>query len=289
MAGEGRFCAALNNGSHMRAEMCSQTQPSAFCHRLWSATVRTHKMRRTEHLRLPKGRNAEPLSKPLSRKLIKQLAKSSFQAKQNPLDAALYYMAMKKKTVLAALFRSVNDKRMSDFFQNDFSQDRWRKAALKNAYVLLGKQQFEYAAAFFLLANAVKDAVQVCLSKLEDLQLAMVVVRLYEGDLDSVPEHLRRLLDAEVLGQPEGAEGPSMELAHPDPFLRSMALWLLQRYEESLTTLLQTRVGQEHHRIHQETQHLSSSAAGQAANASDKASVSGPPAADDTGECSDSM
>ncbi|XP_049518236.1 dmX-like protein 2 isoform X5 [Dermacentor silvarum] len=223
-------------------------------------------------------------SNQLLRRIIEKLAKSSFQAKQNPLDAALYYMAMKKKTVLAALFRSVNDKRMSDFFQNDFSQDRWRKAALKNAYVLLGKQQFEYAAAFFLLANAVKDAVQVCLSKLEDLQLAMVVVRLYEGDLDSVPEHLRRLLDAEVLGQPEGAEGPSMELAHPDPFLRSMALWLLQRYEESLTTLLQTRVGQEHHRIHQETQHLSSSAAGQAANASDKASVSGPPAADDTAD-----
>lgn len=223
-------------------------------------------------------------SNQLLRRIIEKLAKSSFTAKQNPLDAALYYMAMKKKTILAGLFRTVNDKRMSDFFQNDFSQDRWRKAALKNAYVLLGKQQFEYAAAFFLLANAVKDAVQVCLSKLEDLQLAMVVVRLYEGDLDSVPEHLRRLLNAEVLGQPEGAEGTSLKLAHPDPFLRSMALWLLQHYEESLTTLLQTRVGQEHHTIHQETQQLSSSVAGQAANANDKGSISSPTTADDTAD-----
>ncbi|KAL1420955.1 hypothetical protein MTO96_004323 [Rhipicephalus appendiculatus] len=223
-------------------------------------------------------------SNQLLRRIIEKLAKSSFTAKQNPLDAALYYMAMKKKTILAGLFRTVNDKRMSDFFQNDFSQDRWRKAALKNAYVLLGKQQFEYAAAFFLLANAVKDAVQVCLSKLEDLQLAMVVVRLYEGDLDSVPEHLRRLLNAEVLGQPEGAEGTSLELANPDPFLRSMALWLLQHYEESLTTLLQTRVGQEHHTIHQETHQLSSSAAGQAANASEKASIPSPTTADDTAD-----
>uniref|UniRef100_A0A224YX63 DmX-like protein 2 n=1 Tax=Rhipicephalus zambeziensis TaxID=60191 RepID=A0A224YX63_9ACAR len=223
-------------------------------------------------------------SNQLLRRIIEKLAKSSFTAKQNPLDAALYYMAMKKKTILAGLFRTVNDKRMSDFFQNDFSQDRWRKAALKNAYVLLGKQQFEYAAAFFLLANAVKDAVQVCLSKLEDLQLAMVVVRLYEGDLDSVPEHLRRLLNAEVLGQPEGAEGTSLELANPDPFLRSMALWLLQHYEESLTTLLQTRVGQEHHTIHQETQQLSSSAAGQAANANEKASIPSPTTADDTAD-----
>ncbi|XP_075752614.1 rabconnectin-3 alpha isoform X1 [Rhipicephalus microplus] len=223
-------------------------------------------------------------SNQLLRRIIEKLAKSSFTDKQNPLDAALYYMAMKKKTILAGLFRTVNDKRMSDFFQNDFSQDRWRKAALKNAYVLLGKQQFEYAAAFFLLANAVKDAVQVCLSKLEDLQLAMVVVRLYEGDLDSVPEHLRRLLNAEVLGQPEGAEGTSLELANPDPFLRSMALWLLQHYEESLTTLLQTRVGQEHHTIHQETQQLSSSAAMQAEDANDKGSITSLTTADDTAD-----
>ncbi|CAN8004947.1 unnamed protein product [Ixodes hexagonus] len=187
-------------------------------------------------------------SNQLLRRIVEKLAKSSFQANSNPLDAALFYMALKKKNILAGLFRSVSDKRMSDFFQNNFLLDRWRKAALKNAYVLLGKQQFEHAAAFFLLAGSVKDAVQVCLNKLEDLQLAMVVVRLHEGDLDSTPEHLQRLLDVEVLGQPEGATCPSLSLAHPDPFFRSMALWLLQRYEDALTTLLQTHVGQQHHR-----------------------------------------
>ncbi|KAH9369980.1 hypothetical protein HPB48_001857 [Haemaphysalis longicornis] len=187
------------------------------------------------------------------RRIVEKLAKSAFQANNSPLDAALYYLALKKKTILAGLYRqvTVNDKRMSDFFHNDFNQDRWRKAALKNAYVLLGKQQFEHAAAFFLLAGSVKDAVQVCLNKLEDLQLAMVVVRLYEGELDSTPEHLQRLLDAEVLGLPEGAPEPSLALAHPDPFLRSMALWLLQRYEDALTTLLQTSVGQQYPRAHQ--------------------------------------
>lgn len=88
---------------------------------------------------------------------------------------------------------------------------------------------------------------QVCLNKLEDLQLAMVVVRLHEGDLDSLPEHLQRLLEAEVLGQADGGTA-SLALAHPDPFLRSMALWQLQRYEDALTTLLQTNVGHQHHR-----------------------------------------
>lgn len=53
---------------------------------------------------------------------------------------------------------------MSAFFSNDFTQERWRKAALKNAYALLGKQRFVHAAAFFLLANALWDAVEVWLN-----------------------------------------------------------------------------------------------------------------------------
>jgi len=50
---------------------------------------------------------------------------------------------------------------MAQFFKNNFSEDRWRKAALKNAFSLLGKQKFERAAAFFLLGDAVKDAIEV--------------------------------------------------------------------------------------------------------------------------------
>lgn len=50
---------------------------------------------------------------------------------------------------------------MVQFFKNNFSEDRWRKAALKNAFALLGRQRFDHAAAFFLLAGAVRDAVEV--------------------------------------------------------------------------------------------------------------------------------
>jgi len=81
--------------------------------------------------------------------------------KEDPLDAALFYLAMKKKSLVWALFRSKRDERMSSFFANNFSEDRWRKAALKNAFALLGKQRFEHAAAFFLLAGAIKDAIDV--------------------------------------------------------------------------------------------------------------------------------
>lgn len=59
-----------------------------------------------------------------------------------------------------SLLRSQKNAKMTDFFRNNFSEDRWRKAALKNAFSLLGKQRFQHSAAFFLLAGSLKDAVE---------------------------------------------------------------------------------------------------------------------------------
>lgn len=73
---------------------------------------------------------------------------------------------MKKKSLVWGLFRSKRDERMTQFFSNNFAEDRWRKAALKNAFALLGKQRFEHAAAFFLLAGALRDAIEVNIKKL---------------------------------------------------------------------------------------------------------------------------
>jgi len=44
------------------------------------------------------------------KRLIEQLAKSSFSLKQDPLDAALFYLAMKKKSLVWGLYRSIGDK-----------------------------------------------------------------------------------------------------------------------------------------------------------------------------------
>ena len=180
------------------------------------------------------------------RKLIENLAIAAFKKNQNPLDAAIYYLMMKKKSLVWGLFRSVGDRKMTDFFQNNFSEDKWRKAALKNAYALMGKQRFEHAAAFFLLAGSVWDAVEVCLSKLDDLQLAMVIIRLYEGHIETIPENLKRLLFQEVLGRKKDGSDYKPSEAHPDPFLRSMAYWMLQDYNGALSTLLEIDVGTNH-------------------------------------------
>ncbi|XP_026671186.1 dmX-like protein 2 isoform X3 [Ceratina calcarata] len=185
------------------------------------------------------------------KKCIEKIAKAAFQLQQDPLDAALYYLAMKKKNIVWGLFRNKRDDRMTAFFSNNFTEDRWRKAALKNAFALLGKQRFEHAAAFFLLAGALRDAIEVCLNKLNDLQLAMVIARLYEDDTTS--PNLRRLLYEEILGCDKDGLNQDMNKAHPDPFLRSMALWILKDHSGSLNTLLLTNVGTLHPQYNDES------------------------------------
>ncbi len=73
----------------------------------------------------------------------------------------LFDVLMKRIYRLSLSCRSVNDNKMALFFKNNFNEDRWRRAALKNAFALLGRQRFEHAAAFFLLAGAVRDAIEV--------------------------------------------------------------------------------------------------------------------------------
>ncbi|KAJ8249356.1 hypothetical protein GJAV_G00233900 [Gymnothorax javanicus] len=131
-----------------------------------------------------------------------------------------------------------HDEKMTQFFSHNFAEDRWRKSALKNAFSLLGKQRFERAAGFFLLAGALKDAIEVCLEKLEDIQLAMVVARLYESDYES-SSACNGILYEKILGCNRDGSGFSCTRLHPDPFLRSIAFWVMKDYSRALDTLLE--------------------------------------------------
>ncbi|XP_061672191.1 dmX-like protein 1 isoform X2 [Syngnathoides biaculeatus] len=166
------------------------------------------------------------------RRCIEKVAKATFQRSSDPLDVAIFYLAMKKKAVVWGLYRSQKNAKMTEFFRNNFSEDRWRKAALKNAFSLLGKQRFHHSAAFFLLAGSLKDAVEVCLEKLQDLQLALVISRLYESEFETASTY-KKILQRHVLGHDK-------QIAmHQDPFLRSMAYWVLEDYSKALDTLLE--------------------------------------------------
>uniref|UniRef100_H2LEH3 Dmx like 1 n=1 Tax=Oryzias latipes TaxID=8090 RepID=H2LEH3_ORYLA len=170
------------------------------------------------------------------RRCIEKVAKASFQKSNDPLDAAIFYLALKKKAVVWGLYRSQKNAKMTEFFRNNFSEDRWRKAALKNAFSLLGKQRFQHSAAFFLLAGSLKDAVEVCLEKMQDLQLALVISRLYESEFETSSTYKKILQRTEkkLFIKCFFPQIPT----HPDPFLRSIAYWVLEDYSRALDTLI---------------------------------------------------
>ncbi|XP_062998573.1 dmX-like protein 2 isoform X2 [Elgaria multicarinata webbii] len=172
------------------------------------------------------------------RRCMEKVAKAAFQRNNDALDAALFYLAMKKKAVVWGLFRSQHDEKMTQFFSHNFSESKWRTAALKNAFALLGKQRFEQSAAFFLLAGSLKDAIEVCLEKMEDIQLATIIARLYESEFE-ISSTYTAILYEKILGCEKDGNGFSCTKLHPDPFLRSLSYWVMKEYTRALDTLLE--------------------------------------------------
>jgi RAVE protein 1 C terminal len=84
----------------------------------------------------------------------------------------------------------------------------------------------EYAAAFFLLADRLQDAVNVCLNQLKDLQLGIAIARVYEGDNGPV---LRKLLEEEVL---------AVAAQEGNRWLACWAFWMLHRRDMAVRALI---------------------------------------------------
>lgn len=80
--------------------------------------------------------------------------------------------------------------------------------------------------------------VQVLMEKMEDLQLAMIVARLYEADFEN-SSTCQGLLYEKVLGCNRDGSGYHCSRLHPDPFLRSIAYWIMKDYTRALDTLLE--------------------------------------------------
>ena len=148
---------------------------------------------------------------------------------KNPADCALYYLALRKKQILLGLWRMAHWNREQrstmKLLGNNFDEPRWKTAALKNAYALLGKRRFGYAASFFLLAGKCEDAVNVCVHQIGDLQLGVAVARVYEGDDGPV---LKNLLRENIL--PNAARTNNRFQAH-------WAFWMLGEKAKAVRAL----------------------------------------------------
>lgn len=118
------------------------------------------------------------------RSRMEKLARTQYLKRRDPKDCALLYMALNRLNVLMGLFKlskEEKDKPLVGFLARNFQEEKNKAAALKNAYVLKGRHQFELAVAFFLLGDDPGSAVSVCAKDLGDEQLALVICRLVEG------------------------------------------------------------------------------------------------------------
>lgn len=146
---------------------------------------------------------------------MEKLARQQYLKNKNPKDCALLYIALNRVQVLAGLFKLSKDEKnkplvvfLSRNFQvfgtnhslgGPFSpfvfrerfltssifvlqEENNKAAALKNAYVLMGKHQLELAIGFFLLGGEASSAINVCVKNLQDEQLALVICRLVDGE-----------------------------------------------------------------------------------------------------------
>ncbi|KAL6982123.1 hypothetical protein U1Q18_023739 [Sarracenia purpurea var. burkii] len=115
---------------------------------------------------------------------MEKLARQQYLKSKDPKACALLYIALNRLQVLAGLFKiskDEKDKPLVGFLSRNFQEDRNKEAALKNAYVLMGRHQLELAVAFFLLGGDTSSAVTVCAKNLGNEQLAIVICRLVEG------------------------------------------------------------------------------------------------------------
>lgn len=79
---------------------------------------------------------------------LEVVARNRFMADENrdPTSASLFFFALGKKQVVHGLWRQApghpEQNLMLKFLANDFTLDRWKTAAMKNAYALLSKQRY---------------------------------------------------------------------------------------------------------------------------------------------------
>jgi hypothetical protein len=169
---------------------------------------------------------------------------------RDPISATLFYLALRKKHIVLTFWKQStghgDQRSMLKFLANDFEEQRWRTAAMKNAYALMSKQRFRksvlssapeaswwnstptvFAAAFFLLGNSLKDAVSVILRHLDDFQLAVAIARTYEGGDDG--PILRSILEETVI---------PLAFRSGYRWLASWAFWLLNRKDLAVQVIV---------------------------------------------------
>ena len=89
---------------------------------------------------------------------------------------------------------------------------------------MLGKRRYIDAIGFFLLGGQLKDALDIAETRLKDIQLTLLIAKLYSGEEDFW-KIVKRTSES------------------GDPFLTSISLWLEHEYIKAVECLVDSKLG----------------------------------------------
>ncbi|PJF16975.1 hypothetical protein PSACC_03218 [Paramicrosporidium saccamoebae] len=120
------------------------------------------------------------------RELLEDVARTDFSVHRDPAACAILYLILGRRNLLRSLWKAAGvadqeGNRMVSFLSSDFSNERIRSVAAKNAFAALSKQRVRLAIIFFILAGRLEDALQVCFERLEDYHLGFLISRFVGG------------------------------------------------------------------------------------------------------------
>ncbi|CAK7893890.1 regulator of V-ATPase in vacuolar membrane protein 1 [[Candida] anglica] len=173
---------------------------------------------------------------------VEKCARNEFANTRDPSGLiSIFYLALRKKNVLIGLWKSVthqDQQKMLKFLNNDFTEKRWRTAALKNAFVLMSKHRYLDAASFFLLADSLKDCCNVLANKVNDMNLVLAVTKVYEysktkSTPDTTISNMAYILESFIL--PDA-------LQKGDRWTTSWILWEMKKNELAIKALIESPI-----------------------------------------------
>lgn len=168
------------------------------------------------------------------KQLIEEMVRNEFNEKRDPSGMiSLFYIALNRKKILINLWKTVSHKeknKMINFLSNNFNENRWKVASMKNAFVLLGQHRYLDAAYFFLLGDKLDDCLNIINSKLNDFELALTVSKLYQysRDLNMKPDN-KPLIEKYLIG-------PTIEKG--DKWINSWIYWEIGEFKISVDSLI---------------------------------------------------
>lgn len=150
--------------------------------------------------------------------------------------ASLWYILMNKRQVLISLFekeKATGGDKVATMLSKDFSLDRWKQAARKNAAVLQSKHRYLMAATLLILGDDIPNALQLMKQRkfLGDPLMAILTCRmlcLQQPGSTELPKLLEECWQEYFVDRGE---------RYGDMYLRAIGLWGQEKYVQALNSL----------------------------------------------------